>query len=120
LNEEERELFSFCIEESLTCKMSASSYLEACLIIESKFGYEGIRDLTYLIEIAEIEIVSFDLEQANIARLAYQKYGKGRHKAALNFGDCFACALAKITDEPLLFKGNDFSKTDIQSAQTKS
>ncbi|MCH2247941.1 MAG: type II toxin-antitoxin system VapC family toxin, partial [Crocosphaera sp.] len=62
----------------------------------------------------EIEIRAFDTEQMEIARRAYRQYGKGRHPASLNYGDCFSYALAKQTGEPLLFKGNDFSQTDIQ------
>ncbi|MFN3983571.1 MAG: type II toxin-antitoxin system VapC family toxin, partial [Caldilinea sp.] len=74
---------------------------------------EASRQLDSFIRHAEIEIAAVTLEHAQIARQAYQDFGKGRHKAALNFGDCFAYALARATGEPLLFKGEDFSNTDI-------
>ena len=74
---------------------------------------EASRQLDNFIRHAEIEIASITPEQAQIARQAYQDFGKGRHKAGLNFGDCFAYALARATGEPLLFKGNDFANTDI-------
>ena len=66
---------------------------------------------------ASIIIEPVTVEQAHLARQAFVDFGKGRHPAALNFGDCFAYALAKITGEPLLFKGEDFRKTDITAAQ---
>ncbi len=82
-------------------------------MIETRFGYEGIRDLIFYLQTANIETAAFDASQAEAARQAYARYGKGNHPAGLNFGDCFSYALAKIKDEPLLFKGEDFSKTDI-------
>jgi ribonuclease VapC len=69
-----------------------------------------------LIRTAQIEVVPFDRAQAELAREAYRRYGKGRHPAALNFGDCFAYALSSLREEPLLFKGDDFAKTDLRSA----
>jgi ribonuclease VapC len=93
--------------------MSAASYLEAAIIIEDRFGYEGARDLRLFMVEAAIEVVPVTLEQAEIAREAYRAYGRGNHPARLNFGDCFAYALAKSSAEPLLFKGDDFSRTDI-------
>ena len=68
-----------------------------------------------LIDKLGIEVVPVDREQALLAREAFRRFGKGRHKAGLNFGDCFAYALAKQTNEPLLYKGNDFSQTDISA-----
>ena len=82
-------------------------------MIETRFGYEGIRDLTFYLQTANIETAAFDALQAEAARQAYAKYGKGNHPAGLNFGDCFSYALAKVKSEPLLFKGEDFSKTDL-------
>ena len=74
------------------------------------------RALDLFLSKAGIEIVAIDSEQAHLARRAYRQYGKGRHTAALNFGDCFSYALAKAANEPLLFKGVDFSLTDLEDA----
>jgi len=72
--------------------------------------------LDLLLSKAQVKIEQVTFEQAEMARSAFRSYGKGRHPAALNFGDCFSYALAKVSEEPLLFKGNDFSKTDIKQA----
>jgi ribonuclease VapC len=85
-------------------------------VVDARYGEEGLRDLNLLMSTAGIELVPFDAEQATLARQAYSTYGKGRHAAALNFGDCFAYALAKASGQPLLFKGSDFSKTDLVTA----
>jgi ribonuclease VapC len=84
------------------------------MILESRYGADGVRDLDLLIAKAQVSLTPVDEEQANLARRAFQKYGKGRHPAGLNFGDCFSYALARALDEPLLFKGNDFPQTDIE------
>lgn len=94
--------------------ISAAGFVETSIVLEARFGYEGTRDFDLLIAKAGIETVPVDLEQAQIARRAYRKYGKGRHPAGLNYGDCFSYALAKATNSMLLFKGNDFSQTDIK------
>ena len=96
--------------------MSVANLIETSLVIESRFGAEGSRDLDLLVERARIELVPVDLEQLRIARRAFSRFGKGRHPAALNFGDCFAYALARSLGEPLLFKGDDFAKTDLATA----
>lgn len=108
--------FSSTIERSSSRKMSAGTYLETAIVVEQSARAAGAEDFDTLIEEAQIEIVPFDREQARIARAAYRRYGKGNHRAGLNFGDCFAYALAKVTGEPLLFKGGDFVRTDIASA----
>ena len=95
--------------------MSAASFVEASIVIECRYGYEGLRDFDLLIATASIGLVPVDAEQAKLARYAFREYGKGRHPAKLNFGDCFSYALAKARDEVLLFKGDDFSRTDIKS-----
>jgi ribonuclease VapC len=87
--------------------------LEAPIVIESRKGEAGGRELDLLIYRAAIEIVAVDQDQAEIARLAWRRFGKGRHPAGLNYGDCFAYALAKSRRLPLLFQGDDFSQTDI-------
>lgn len=95
--------------------LSAASFLEASLVIEARYGEAGGRELDLLVVKSGIEIVPVTLEQAEVARTAFRRFGKGRHRAALNFGDCFTYALAKVTSEPLLFKGRDFRETDLES-----
>jgi ribonuclease VapC len=117
LNDEpERRAFNEAIERSDICLLSAASFLEASIVIENNRGYEGLRDFDLWMATAGIELAPVDADQAQIARQAFRQYGKGRHPAALNFGDCFSYALAKATGFPLLFKGEDFTKTDIQGA----
>jgi len=94
--------------------MSVFSVLETSIVIEAKKGEAGGRELDLLLHRAHIETVGMDPEQGEIARIAWQRFGKGRHPAGLNIGDCCAYALAKYSGEPLLFKGDDFSKTDIE------
>ena len=114
-DEPERRSFNQAIEAAESRSMSVASFVEASLIIESRYGPDGIRDLDLFIAKAKIEVVPVDAEQGHAARTAFRDYGKGRHRAGLNFGDCFAYALAKTLDEPLLFKGADFVLTDIEN-----
>jgi ribonuclease VapC len=100
--------------------MSIASFVETSIVLESRYGYEGIRDFDLFIAKAEIELIPVDVEQAHVARWAYKTYGKGRHPAGLNFGDCFSYALAKVKDDELLFKGNDFSQTDVRIFRNES
>ena len=113
-NEPERHKFNMAIEEAETRLISAVTFVEASIIIESRYGPDGTRALELFMSKASIEIVDVDSEQAYAARNAYRHYGKGRHRAGLNFGDCFSYALARITGEQLLFKGNDFGFTDVE------
>ena len=83
------------------------------MLVQARYGDEGSRDLDLLLAKLRIQIAAFTPTQAEIARRAFREFGKGRHPAGLNFGDCIAYGLAKDTGEPLLFKGEDFSKTDI-------
>jgi ribonuclease VapC len=115
-DEPERRAFNEAIGRSEVCLMSTASFVEVSIVIESSRGYEGLRDFDLLVASAGIELVPVDTEHAHIARRAFRQYGKGRHPAALNFGDCFSYALAKAAGLPLLFKGGDFAKTDIQAA----
>src|SRR3954449_1479775 len=115
-DEPERRVFNQAIESAGTCRMSAASFVEASIVTENSRGYDGLRDFDLFLATAGIEIVPVDVEQARTARDAFRRFGKGRHPAALNFGDCFSYALAKTMSRPLLFKGNDFSKTDVQRA----
>lgn len=114
LDEPERRTFSDAIEIADVRSISVASFVESSMIVESRYGAEGVRDLDMLIAKASIALESVDVEQAHLARQAFRKYGKGRHAAGLNFGDCFSYALALARGEPLLFKGNDFVKTDIE------
>lgn len=93
--------------------MSVASYLEAAVVIEIRYGEPGGREFDLWLHRATVDLVSVDSSQAEAARAAYRRYGKGRHLAGLNFGDCFSYALAKVSGQPLLFKGDDFSHTDI-------
>jgi ribonuclease VapC len=113
-NEPERRRFNEAIETAESRSLSTASFVESSMILESRYGADGVRDLDLFISKAQIMLAPVDTEQAQLARDAFRKYGKGRHPAGLNFGDCFSYALAKALDEPLLFKGEDFSKTDIE------
>jgi ribonuclease VapC len=97
-------------------RMSAVSYVEAAVVVDSNRNPVLSRRLDDLLRDVQITVEPVTLNQAEIAREAYRDFGKGRHRAGLNFGDCFAYALAKVSGEPLLFKGNDFSHTDIEPA----
>ena len=113
-NEPEQDAFIEAIESADIRLLSAASFFEASIVILTRYGMDGILDLDLFMAKAGIEISSVDSDQANIARRAFRDFGRGRHPAELNFGDCFSYALAKSLDLPLLFKGNDFSKTDIR------
>ncbi len=94
-------------------RMSALAHLEASVVTLAKKGPSGVAELDALVQAARLEIVPFDGPQALAARDAYKRFGKGRHPARLNLGDCCSYALARVTGDPLLFKGNDFSQTDL-------
>lgn len=111
--EEDAEAFTEALVVAPVCRMSAANFLEAAINIDARGDAEASRQLDNFIRQAGIEVMDITLKQAQIARQAYRDFGKGRHKAGLNFGDCFAYALARETGEPLLFKGNDFVHTDI-------
>jgi ribonuclease VapC len=112
-DEPERRAFNEAIEAAERRALSAATFVETSIVIESRYGADGLRDLDALISTAGIELVPVDAEQAEIARSAFSRFGKGRHAAGLNFGDCFAYALAKVSAEPLLCKGTDFAQTDV-------
>jgi ribonuclease VapC len=113
LNEENAARLAQAIEAGSQRLLSAANLLEASIVIESRKGEAGGRELDLLIYRAAIEIVAVDQDQAEIARIAWRRFGKGRHPAGLNFGDCFAYALAKSRGLPLLFQGDELSLTDI-------
>jgi len=112
-DEPERRSFTELIEAAERRLMSAANFVEASMILESRHGAEGVRALDRLLSAARVEVAGVDSVQAIAAREAFRQFGKGRHSAGLNFGDCFAYALAKCSAEALLFKGHDFSQTDV-------
>ncbi|MEQ8697008.1 MAG: type II toxin-antitoxin system VapC family toxin [Bauldia litoralis] len=115
--EPEARVLSMALEEAESASMSAASYLEAGIVIDGSRNPVLSRKLDAIIEDAMIHIEPVTERQARIAREAYRDFGKGSgHAAGLNFGDCFAYALAKDRGEPLLYKGGDFSKTDVRAA----
>jgi len=115
LGEPETKAFSSLISSDPKRLISVFSALETSIVIESRKGEAGGLELDLLLHRVQIEIISMNPEQFELARSAWRIYGKGQHPAGLNLGDCCSYALSKYSGEPLLFKGNDFSKTDIQS-----
>jgi ribonuclease VapC len=105
------------IDRAEACGISAVSYVEAAIVIDSSRDPIASRRFDDFFREAGIVIEPVTAAQAQIAREAYRDFGKGRHKAGLNFGDCFAYALAKVAGEPLLFKGDDFCYMDIEVAE---
>jgi ribonuclease VapC len=114
-NEPECSSFASAIEAADSRSLSAACFVEASMIMESRFGPAGVRDFDLLLSKADIALVPVDVDQSHIAREAFRRFGKGRHAAGLNFGACFAYALARSLGEPLLFKGRDFSQTDVEA-----
>lgn len=113
LAEPERQRFLDAIVAAETRLISAASVLETGIVLEARRGDAAGREFDLFVVRVNLQIVPVDAEQADLARSAWRRYGKGRHPAALNFGDCFAYALAKSSSEPLLTKGTDFALTDI-------
>lgn len=113
LEEPEAEDFRVAVEEDATRLVSAATLLETALVFEARKGEPGGRELDTLIQKADVVIVPVEAEHVLEARRAYRRFGRGRHSAGLNFGDVFAYALARVSGESLLFKGDDFTKTDI-------
>jgi ribonuclease VapC len=113
LGEPERDRFVELLNQSDTRFFSAGNALETAIVLEARRGESVIRELDLFVHRTGMEIITVDVEQVEIARAAWRRYGKGRHPAGLNFGDCFAYALAKVSGEPLLATGSDFVQTDI-------
>ena len=113
LQEPDAAAMSLALKQGHPRRLSAANFVETSMVLEARHADAGIRELDTLLQRASIEIIPVDEQQARIAREAFRHFGKGRHKAGLNFGDCFAYALAKSLDEPLLCKGEDFCLTDI-------
>ena len=97
-------------------RISAATALETFIVAIRRVGPDGESKVDRLFGQFNVDVVPVDRDQVLLARTAFRTYGKGRHEAELNFGDCFAYALAKATGEPLLYKGNDFAQTDVASA----
>ena len=115
-NEKEAEAFEQRIADDPVRLISAATVLEAGIVIEAKLGEAGGAEFDLWLYKAGVEIVPVDEEQLILARRGWRRFGKGRSPAGLNFGDCFSYALASLKQEPLLFKGDDFSRTDIEPA----
>jgi ribonuclease VapC len=115
LEEPEAADYTQIVEDDPVPLISAASVFEAGIVLISRYGPEARGDLLDFIEQGGFQIEPVTVDQAELALDAYQRFGKGRHSAGLNFGDCFAYALSKATGQPLLFKGNDFSQTDIRT-----
>ena len=113
LKEAEALTFAEAIAADPRRLISAFSVLETSVVMETKKGEAGGRELDLLLHRAGIQTVSFDAEQAETARRAFRRFGKGRHAAGLNVGDCCSYALSQQSGQALLFKGDDFSKTDV-------
>jgi|SRR5580704_2840336 ribonuclease VapC len=116
-HEAERVKFAQALDEADSLKMSAATYLELSIVMDSRKSATLSREVDEIIERFSIEIEPVTVDQARIARHAYRDYGKGSgHPAQLNFGDCFSYALARDKREPMLYKGDDFVHTDIRPA----
>lgn len=116
-NESDAAEIGEAMQQARVCRMSAVSYVEAGVVTDSNKNPVLSRRLDDLLRNVRMQLETVTAQQAQLARQAYRDFGKGRHKAGLNLGDCFAYALAKDLDEPLLFKGSDFKHTDIESAE---
>ena len=115
-NETDAKRYAGTIMDAWPCRMSVANVLEACIVVESRGGIAAGHEFDMFLAGAEVEPMPVTAAQVEAARRAWRRFGKGNHPAALNFGDCFAYALADTMDEPLLFKGNDFARTDIEAA----
>jgi ribonuclease VapC len=113
LAEPERQKFLELIREDGSRLISAANALETAIVLEARRGIVAGREFDLFLHRLSIEIVSVDGSQVEVARSGWRTYGKGRHPASLNFGDCFAYALSKTSAEPLLAKGDDFPRTDV-------
>lgn len=116
LREPDREAFLDAMLAAATVRMSVANWLEATMIVDRRGNDIAVNRFEDFVRTAQIGLIPVSVTQAVIARRAWRTFGRGIHPAKLNYGDCFAYALAKETNEPLLFKGNDFPQTDIEPA----
>ena len=114
--EPDAQRYERAIAAATGCRMSVANVLETSIVLESRGGMAAGHELDTFLEDAAIESVPVTVEHMEAARHAWRRFGKGNHPAALNYGDCFAYALADVTGEPLLFKGEDFARTDVEVA----
>ena len=110
------ERYEEAIVTASACRMSVANALEASIVVESRGGRLAGEELDRFVQRFAIDLVPVTAEQLAAARRAWRRFGRGNHPAGLNFGDCFAYALAETTGEPLLFKGGDFAKTGVKAA----
>jgi len=115
--EPEQERLVDALEASAVRLLSTATFVESSIVVEARHGAVGVRDLDRFLARAGVELVPVAPEHAYAARDAFARYGKGRHRAGLNFGDCFTYALASLTNEPVLCKGDDFAHTDLAVVQ---
>ncbi len=116
-SEDDARVYAEAITQADSNRMSAATFVETAIVVEAQTKNNGGRQLDAFIRRASIDIEPVTEEQAHMARQAFIDFGKGRHPAGLNYGDCFSYALAKARREPLLFKGRDFAQTDLVSAR---
>jgi ribonuclease VapC len=116
LGEDDGEIYLDKLRRSADPRMSAANVIEAAMVVEARHGPEAGRDLQLLLDSAKVEVEPVRPEHVHAAIAAWRRFGKGRHPAQLNLGDCFAYALARTMGEPLLFKGDDFGQTDVIAA----
>jgi ribonuclease VapC len=116
LNEPEAASFEQKIADDPVRLISAATVFEAGMVMEAKLGEAGGAELDLWLYKISVEIIAVDAEHADQARRAWRRFGRGRHAANLNYGDCFSYALSALSQEPLLFKGEDFAKTDVRRA----
>lgn len=113
LNEPEAQAIRTAFDHDDVRLLSAATLLEVSMVIEARKGDHGGRELDVLISKSKIEVIPVDQDQVGEARRAWRRFGRGRHPAALNYGDLFAYALSRTSGEPLLYKGDDFTRTDV-------
>jgi len=116
-NEPDAAAIAQALQQAPILRISAVTFVEAAVVADNDRNPLLSRRFDNLIRDAQMLVEPISARQAEIARQAFRDFGKGHHKAGLNLGDCFAYALAKEMDEPLLFKGNDFSRTDVEAAE---
>lgn len=116
-NEDDARVYAEAITRADSCRMSAATFVETAMVVEAQTRNNGGRQLDAFIRRASIGIEPVTEAHAYVARQAFLDFGKGRHPAGLNYGDCYSYALAKAAREPLLFKGKDFALTDLVAAR---
>lgn len=116
LNEPEQKDFVIALASDGVHLLSSVSLMEASMVLGSRKNADPWNELEEFMEEGGIRVVSVDIQQAKLAHIAFMRFGKRRHRANLNLGDCFSYALAQFVDQPLLFKGRDFTLTDIKRA----